>query len=127
MGSSTTTAAVSRQLATWCSLFDGCTRIEDLRGREHATALGVIQRLRLVPGESIEVVVSDGTGRLRASWNTRTPMPGLELGRGLRLEGTVCTDGPTPLMRNPTWCLVRDPYACAEQADGRPVTRSARS
>jgi hypothetical protein len=119
----TATHAIRRQLDAWCQLFDGCTRIADLQPREHATALGVIERLRLVPGESIEAVVSDGTGRLRATWTAREALPGLELGRGLRLEGTVCTDSGTALMRNPTWCLVRDPYACQEEA----VSRSGRA
>lgn len=105
--------AMRRQLDSWCQLFDGCTRIEDLQSREHATTLGVIRRLRFVPGESMEVIVTDGTGRLRAVWTGREVLPGLELGRGLRLEGTVCTDGGDPVMRNPTWCLVRDPYGCA--------------
>lgn len=105
-----------RQLDSWCQLFDGCTRIEDLESRAHATALGVIQRLRYVPGESMEAVVSDGTGRLRAVWTGREVMSGLELGRGLRLEGTVCTEGGDRVMRNPTWCLVRDPYGCAGEA-----------
>lgn len=110
-----TTAAVRRQLDSWCSLFEGCTRIEDLQPREHATTLGVIERLRVVPGESVEAVVTDGTARLRATWSTRDDMPGLELGRGLRLEGTVCADSGTATMRNPTWCLVRDPYACQDE------------
>lgn len=110
MASSTT--AARRQLDSWRKLFDGCTSIHDLEPREHATAVGVIERLRLVPGESVEAVLTDGTGRLRATWTAREAMPGLELGRGLRVEGTVCTDSGTPQMRNPTWCLVRDPYAC---------------
>lgn len=102
------------QLEGWCKLFDGCTRIIDLKPREHATTLGVIQRLRLVPGESMEAVIFDGSGRLRAVWTGRDPMTGLELGRGLRLEGTVCAESGTPLMRNPTWCVVRDPYECSQ-------------
>ncbi|HUG85382.1 MAG TPA: hypothetical protein VMM13_12500 [Euzebya sp.] len=99
-----------QQLDQWCQLFEGCTRIHQLQGRQHATTLGVIERLRYVPGESMEAIISDGTGRLRAVWTGREELAGLELGRGLRLEGTVCTDGATPLMRNPTWCVVRDPY-----------------
>lgn len=100
----------AHQMDRWCRLFDGCTRIQDLEGRKHATALGVIQRLRFVPGESMEAIISDGTGRLKAVWTGRDEIPGLELGRGLRLEGTVCADGSTPVMRNPTWCVVKDPY-----------------
>ena len=102
------------QLSAWWKLFDGCTHISELTGREQSTTLGVIQRIRLVPGQSMEATISDGTGRLRAVWTEVEVMNGLELGRGLRLQGTVCADDDTPVMRNPTWCLVRDPYACSE-------------
>lgn len=105
----------TEQLGQWCSLFEGCTRIADLDPRHHATALGVIQRLRLVPGESIEAVIYDGTGRLRVVFTGTDTMAGLELGSGLRVEGTVCVESGQPMMRNPTWCVVRDPYACADQ------------
>jgi hypothetical protein len=108
-----------KQLDSWCRLFEGCTRIEDLESREHATALGVIRRLRYIPGERMEAIVSDGTGRLRAVWSGPEVVDGLELGRGLRLEGTVCADGGELTMRNPTWCLVRDPYECAGDQPGR--------
>lgn len=117
-------AAVRRHLDAWCELFEGCGRIADLPSRERATTVGVIERLRLVPGESVEAVLTDGTGRLRATWTTRDAMPGLELGRGLRLEGTVCIDEGTAQMRNPSWCLVRDPYSCQEAT--RPAARSSR-
>ncbi|WP_370327809.1 hypothetical protein [Euzebya sp.] len=102
------------QLESWCELFEGCTRLNELEPRQQAVALGVIQRLRLVPGESMEAVVTDGTGKLRVVWTGPEVLTGLELGRGLRLEGTVCRDGGMPTMRNPTWCLVRDPYSCSE-------------
>ncbi|MEE8602550.1 OB-fold nucleic acid binding domain-containing protein [Euzebya tangerina] len=107
-------SAGSGPLQAWWNLFDGCTHINELTAREHATTLGVIQRLRLVPGQSMEATITDGTGKLRAVWTEVEVMGGLELGRGLRLQGTVCTDGDVPVMRNPTWCLVRDPYACSE-------------
>lgn len=107
-------AQTKDQLDAWCHLFEGCTRIEELAPRQRATALGVIQRLRLVPGESMEAIISDGTGRLRAVWTGAEAINGLELGRGLRVEGTVCTEQGQPIMRNPTWCVVRDPYACGK-------------
>lgn len=106
----------SEKLDRWCDLFEGCTRIENLEARQQAVALGVIQRLRFVPGESMEATVTDGTGRLKAVWTGREVLTGLELGRGLRLEGTVCMESGMPVMRNPTWCLVRDPYACSREA-----------
>lgn len=104
-----------RQLQSWCELFEGCTRIAELEPRQHAVALGVIQRLRLVPGESMEAVLTDGTAKLRAIWTGPDVLTGLELGRGVRLEGTVSTEAGTPVMRNPTWCLVRDPYSCSDE------------
>ncbi len=108
--------ARAKKLDNWCHLFEGCTRIQELQGRQEAVALGVIQRLRLVPGESMEATITDGTGKLRAVWTGREVLSGLELGRGLRLEGTVCLESGVPVMRNPTWCLVRDPYACSGEA-----------
>ena len=116
MGQSTVSPGHAAHLDAWCTLFEGCTRLADVQPRQHTTAVGVVQRIRLVPGQSIEAVISDGTGRLRAVWTGVNVLRGLELGRGLRLEGTVCCDNETPLMRNPTWCLVRDPYACAEES-----------
>lgn len=98
-------------LDTWCEQFDGVTRIGALEGRQQAIAVGVIKRLRLTPGESMEATVTDGTGKLKVVWSGSKPLDGLELGRGLRLEGTVCTESGTATMRNPTWCLVKDPYA----------------
>lgn len=108
----------AEQIDAWCDRFEGCTRIGELAPRQRATALGVIQRLRLVPGVSMEAVIADGTGRLRATFTGGDEMPGLELGRGLRLEGTVCTESGEPMMRNPSWWVVRDPYSCAEQDAG---------
>lgn len=108
----------TESLHDWCELFDGCARIADLAPRRHATAIGVIERLRLVPGESMEATITDGTARLRAVFTGGEVVPGLELGRGLRLQGTVCTESGQAVMRNPTWCLLRDPYACAEDLAG---------
>ena len=122
---STSDHLAADQLDAWCTLFEGCTRINALVPRQHATALGVIQRLRLVPDESMEAVIDDGTGRLRVVWTGSDPLNGLELGRGLRVEGTVSLDSGQKLMRNPTWCVVRDPYACAEKE--REKERAART
>jgi hypothetical protein len=65
----------------------------------------------MVPGESMEAMITDGTGKLRVVWTGRDELNGLELGSGLRLEGTVSVDDGELSMRNPTWCVVRDPYA----------------
>ena len=116
-------AARNNGLRTWAALFDGVTPISEITPRTTALCVGVINRIRLVPGAGVEVTLEDGTGRLRASWTGRGLLAGLELGRGLRLQGMVCTteDGEL-LLRNPRWCLVADPYAC-KVAGTRPSAR----
>jgi len=71
----------------------------------------VVQRIRLVPGRSIDVTVHDGSGRLTATWTGRTTLPGVELGGGLRMQGTVAEEGGRRRMRNPDWSLVAEPYS----------------
>lgn len=110
--SATASATRDAELRTWASSFERVTPIAALRARTPACVVGVVQRIRLVPGESVEVTVEDGTGRLEAVWTGRQSLPGLELGRALRLRGTVCGDRDVPLLRNPSWCLIADPYAC---------------
>ena len=101
-------------LRAWRRLFEGATAIVDLEPRQRALCVGVVQRIRLVPGESVEATLEDGTGRLRVIWTGRQLLPGVELGRGVRVYGTVYLEGDEPVMRNPTWCLVADPYSCDE-------------
>lgn len=98
-------------LRRWRSQYTGTTRIADLQPRLRATVVGVVESMRLEPGRSIEVSVGDGSGRLIAVWRGRTRLPGIDLGGGLRLEGTVAVDGDgDPTMLNPNWVPIAEPY-----------------
>lgn len=99
-------------LRRWRAEFPGTVPIAEMPPRQVATCVGVVHKLRLVPGKALDVTVEDGTGRVTATFTGRTALTGLELGGGLRLCGTVIRDGDGTLrMRNPSWEHVSEPYA----------------
>lgn len=96
----------------WQHRFPGTTPIAEVSPRERACVVGTVTRIRLVPGEHVEVTLEDGSGRLEATWSSFDVLESIELGRALRLTGTVCAPCDGVVMRNPQWRLVSDPYAC---------------
>lgn len=104
-------AARDTDLRRWRSAFPDTTPIADLTPRTPSTCVGVVHLIRLVPGRSLEVTVTDGSGRLTGIWPGRTRLPGVGLGAALRLTGTVGrgTHGTT-VMRSPEWVVVPPPY-----------------
>jgi hypothetical protein len=98
-------------LHNWRGDFPDATPIAELRLRNVGTCVGIATRIRLDPRRSLEVTVEDGTGRLKAVWLGRSRLPGLRLGAGLRLTGTVALDDDIRVLRNPEYELVADPYA----------------
>lgn len=100
-----------QDLRAWSSQFSGAAPIAGLEPRHPGTCVGVVERIRLVPGRTLEVTVTDGTGRLTAVFDGRATLPGLALGEAMRLRGTVSgAPGTTRTMRNPDWDSVRGPY-----------------
>ena len=98
-------------LRAWREEFTDTTEIRKLRPRQTQTCVGVVHKIRLVPGRQLEVTVEDGSGRLTALFTGRSNLPGLELGTALRLTGTVAGNGDGALqMRNPGWSSVSEPY-----------------
>lgn len=105
--------AVARDadLRRWRAAFGDTTPIADLAARQPGTCVGVVTRIRLVPDKALEVAISDGTGTLVATWQGRAQLPGVRLGSGLRLSGTVAEDPDgTRRMRNPAWAAVSGAY-----------------
>jgi hypothetical protein len=99
-------------LRRWRDRFPQSTPIAELRSRHAGSCVGVVRRIRLVPGRTLEVTIEDGSGRLTAVWTGRSRLPGLRLGAGLRVTGTVAqgSDGAR-VIRNPDWALVAEPYS----------------
>jgi hypothetical protein len=102
----------AEDLRRWRASFPDVTAIAELAPRHPAVCVGVVHKIRLVPGRALEVTVEDGTGRVTAVFDGRATLPGLELGAGLRLCGTLAQDADgTRRLRNPSWELVAEPYA----------------
>ena len=99
-------------LRVWREQFPDTVAIRNLQRRQVQVCAGVVSKIRLVPGRQLEVTIEDGTGRLTATFTGRSTLPGLELGGGLRLTGTVANGSDDePEMLNPSWTPVAEPYA----------------
>lgn len=104
-------ATRNADLQLWREQFADAVAIGRLVPRERQTCVGVVEKIRLDPGRQLEVSVDDGSGTLTAIFTGKSNLPGLELGAGLRLTGTVLTNGAAEVqMRNPTWGGVAEPY-----------------
>lgn len=104
-------AARDADLRRWRSAFPDATPIADLVPRERGTCVGVVHAIRLVPGRSLEVTITDGSGRLTGLWPGRSRLPGVELGGAVRLTGTVGRRLEGALvMRSPEWVVIPEPY-----------------
>ena len=85
------------------------TSICDVKLREPARFGGEVQGMRLVPragSPSLEITVSDGSGRAVAVFLGRHSVPGLEPGRGVVLEGVPRKEGNRTVMLNPVYTLL---------------------
>ena len=85
------------------------TSICDIKVREPSRCGGEVQGLRVVPragSSSLEITVSDGSGRTVAVFLGRHSLPGLEPGRGVLLEGVPRKEGNRTVMLNPAYTLL---------------------
>lgn len=102
----------AENLRKWQASIAACRPIGKVQPRDRARVAGVIQNIRIDPreGSSIEATIIDGTGQMVAKWLGRDRMPGIGLGMGLIMEGTlgVGTDGELTML-NPEYDLVTDP------------------
>ena len=87
----------------------GITSIADLPLRSPARLGGEVQGLRVVPrsgSSSLEVTVTDGSGRAVAVFLGRRTLPGVTPGRGLVLEGVPRKEGGRMVLVNPAYTLL---------------------
>lgn len=94
------------EISEWAGSVPGIRRIADCPGRERVRICGVVRRLTLRPqesGQSLEAVVTDGTGEIVAVWTGRSHIPGLSLGTRVILEGMVSRDRDALRTVNPSF------------------------
>ena len=85
------------------------TSICDVRLREPARLGGEVQGLRVVPrsgSSSLEVTVTDGSGRAVGVFLGRRSLPGVTPGRGVVLEGVPRKEGGRCVLLNPAYTLL---------------------
>ncbi len=87
----------------------GLVRIDAAPRRRPTRVCGEVQSLRVVPragSPSLEITVSDGTGKAVALFTGRRRIAGLDCGRGVVLEGVARTERGRLVLLNPAYTLL---------------------
>jgi len=87
----------------------GLTHIGELPLRVPVRVAGEVTRVVLTPRQGIpnvEVMISDGTGKLVAIFTGRRSIAGLEHGRATIFEGVAMRDRDRTVVYNPAYTLV---------------------
>jgi RecG-like helicase len=97
---------LAEEIQDWASTVPGSVRIAEIPRRSRTKVAGVVKRITVRPlegFESLEALVSDGTGEISVVWMGRRSIPGLTLGTRIVVEG-VAGEGRSGLkMVNPTF------------------------
>jgi RecG-like helicase len=97
---------LAEETRSWSATIPGTTRIADAPRRSRAKVAGVVRRITVRPvegSESLEALVSDGTGELQVVWMGRRSIPGLSLGTRLVVDGVIGEARGQARMVNPTF------------------------
>jgi RecG-like helicase len=101
---------LAEEIEVWASSVSGTTRIEDVPLRSRAKVAGVVRRITVRPVEgyeSLEALLSDGTGEIEVVWMGRRSIPGLSLGTRVVVDGVVGETRGQRRMVNPTFEFLR--------------------
>lgn len=92
------------EIKEWASTVADSVRIEDAPMRQAVKIAGVIKRMTIFPmqgKESLEALVSDGTGEVAVVFMGRRGIHGLTLGTRVVVEGVVAEQRGERRMMNP--------------------------
>jgi RecG-like helicase len=95
---------LAAEIREWAETVPGSVRIAGAPLRQHVRIAGVIRRLTVFPmqdNESLEAVVSDGTGDVLVRFMGRRAIGGLGLGTRVVVEGVLGESKGTIQMMNP--------------------------
>jgi len=97
---------LAEEIQRWAAAVPGTVPIADAPNRSRVRVAGVVRRITVRPVagfESLEALVSDGTGEMSVVWMGRRSIPGLTLGTRLVVEGVVGEQRQGRRMVNPTF------------------------
>jgi hypothetical protein len=89
--------------------FDGVQKISDAPVRTPILLAGEVQGLQVVPragSTSLEVTISDGSGRAVAVFTGRRRLGGVDCGRRVLIEGVGRKEGQRLVVINPAYTIV---------------------
>jgi RecG-like helicase len=95
---------LAQEIHEWASRVPGAVRIAECPTRRPVKVAGVVKRITVTPiqgAESLEAVITDGTGEITVMWMGRRSIPGLTLGTHVIVEGVVAQDRAGRRMVNP--------------------------
>ena len=85
------------------------TRIAEVVPRTHVVVAGEVKAVQVVPRAGspwLEVTISDGSGKAVAVFSGRRRIAGIDVGRGLVLEGVAGRRGAKVQLMNPVYTLL---------------------
>jgi hypothetical protein len=97
---------LAEEIREWASSIPGTTRIDEAPMRSRAKIAGVVRRITVRPlegNESLEALISDGSGEVEVVWMGRRSIPGLSLGTRVVVDGVVGKLRGQLRMVNPTF------------------------
>jgi RecG-like helicase len=97
-------ARLASEVKGWAEKVPGTVRIGDAPLRDRVKIAGVIKRITVVPSqdqESLEALVSDGTGEVVVVFMGRRGIGGLTLGTRVVVEGVIGAQHGSARMINP--------------------------
>jgi RecG-like helicase len=102
--SETDEARHTAEIKTWSDKIAGTVRIAETPPRQRVRIAGVVKRLTVFPmegKESLEALISDGSGEALLVFMGRRGIQGLTLGTRVVVEGVLGDDRGVPRMINP--------------------------
>jgi hypothetical protein len=97
---------LAEEIHDWACNVPGTTPIVEAESRQRAKIAGVVKRITVRPAEgheSLEALLTDGTGEMTVVWMGRRTIPGLTLGTRVVVEGVVADKRQGRRMVNPSF------------------------
>jgi hypothetical protein len=101
---------LAEEIREWASTVPGSTRIVEAPLRSPAKIAGVVRRITVRPvegSESLEALISDGTGEIEVVWMGRRAIHGFSLGTRVVVDGVLGEWRGRRRMVNPTFEFFR--------------------
>jgi len=97
---------LASSVTDWACTVPEAIRIDEAPTRSRVRVAGVVNRISVVPGQtgdSLEAVITDGTGEIVAMWTGRRAIPGMFLGTRMVVDGVLVQGSGVRKMVNPVF------------------------